>query len=98
MIGYSIPGEKSLIVDQACIFGVVYLLAENGHEYSIYQISDLYNIVPLSSKKLRKLRKYLSNRYKWRKQTYIPIDSNGELIQAEITGRDLPKKAFISAS
>ena len=53
MIGYSIPGEKSLIVDQACIFGVVYLLAENGHEYSIYQISDLYNIVKVNASEIQ---------------------------------------------
>ena len=97
MIGGKICGNLK-IVDQARIYDVTYLLVDDGNEYMVYQISGITNFVKLSPKRLRKLRKYLSNCHNWNRHSYVPIDSNGELIQPNVEGKFLRRKPFMSVS
>ena len=93
MVGTRIS-ENQKVVDQAVIFNVIYLLVDDGKNYSIYQISDISNFNKLSDKKLRKLGTYLSNCNNWMYRSSVPITPNGELIQANIKGKYLRRTSF----
>ena len=93
MVGYRIDGGFH-VIDKAQIYGDTYLLANDGNESAVFKISDIDNIVKLSAKRLRKLSKYLSNRDNWNHHSYVPINSDGELIQSDIEGRFLRKTSY----
>ncbi len=84
------------VIDHAKIFDNFYLLGNNGEECAVFKIADVGNIVKLSLKSVRKLSKYLSNKDRWCYQSYVPIDSDGKLIQSEIKSKFLRKQHFIN--
>ena len=81
MIGYCIDYDTHImVIDQATINGVVYLLAHDfNYEYAIYKVLQHWEFVKLSPKKVLHLKSKFENYACWKHYSTISISDNGEI-------------------
>jgi len=86
MIGCTVDWEEDyVVIDQAKIKNVMYLLARNkGGNYAIYKIVSWCKYVKMSNKRILEKKREFSNYAYWKEHSTIEITDSGEIKEVRL--------------